>query len=547
MINVITRHNAALAAAVAAASVVVPDVPAAAETPVATVTLPMLDDGVVITIRKAPPVQTTATVSGQVEAPRESPPAAQSVPASTVKRAVSAPAAPAPAAPAPVELVPAPAPVAAGGESKPAPVPDEGVAAPAELVPAPAPAGSESKTGTKTAVNSSNRSGMPWQNGVFAHSPDRVVRFQEKTGRPVDTLVVFPARDSWENVWSTWWLETAPPGFTGTLDVGVALWQDDGSLEAAASGAYNENWEKLGKLIEERYPGSSVRIGWEFNIGGWNHSANPENVEQWKQAYRHASKSLKKGGPSLLTTWNPNKGKGDSLPDASMAWPGDDVVDIVGLDAYDWWPAYNETTWPEHRDGDQGWKHWIDFARTHGKKFSAPEWGIAPSNGQSGGDNPYFIKVVMDLLKAEHAKDGIVHSASYFDEPADYIKNSIGDGQVPKAGEQLRTSLAEIAEGGSSSAATAGQPKSGTSGVPQSEGDASSSESKDVAVPAPVAAPAEGEVKPVTSSSESKDVAAPAPAAAPVSANQPADEQAQSGDGAWTKAEDGHGPVPAAS
>ncbi|MDO5627636.1 MAG: hypothetical protein Q4G43_04870 [Mobilicoccus sp.] len=311
--------------------------------------------------------------------------------------------------------------------------------------------------------------------GVFGHSTDRTLRFQEKVGRPVEVIGVFPARGSWDTIMDPWWLDVAPEGFTGILDVGVPLWQEDGSLSAAAGGADAARWEELGRVIHERYPGSTVRIGWEFNLGGWSHHATDENVEEWKQAFRHASAALKRGGPSLLVTWNPNKGRGDSLADASKAWPGDDVVDIVAIDAYDWWPAYSESTWPEHRDGDQGWRYWVDFARSHGKQFAVPEWGVAPGNDHGGGDNPYYIGVVMDFLIEEHRKDGIMHSAVYFDEPDAYIANSIGDGQVPRAGEALAEKLRLLGSGGGVSGgarpgAPPAQPGTGTAADPAQPG-----------------------------------------------------------------------------
>lgn len=292
-----------------------------------------------------------------------------------------------------------------------------------------------------SATVSDTASGLRWRSGVFGHSLERTVRFQEVTGRPIDVIGVAPSRGSWESIMDGWWLERAPEGFRGTLDVAVPLWQEDGDLATAAAGGYNAQWEHLGHVISQRYPGSTVRIGWEFNLSGWSHHANEGNVQQWKQAFRHASAALKQGGPSLLVTWNPNKGRGDSLPDAALAWPGDDVVDIVGLDAYDWWPAYSPSTWPQHRDGDQGWAFWVDFARSHGTKFSVPEWGVAPGNDHGGGDNPYYVHTVMDYLASEHAKDGIVHSALYFDETAPYIANSIADGQVPQAGAAYREAM----------------------------------------------------------------------------------------------------------
>lgn len=304
---------------------------------------------------------------------------------------------------------------------------------------------SDTLRNTVSHTGSDTASGLPWRSGVFGHSLERTVRFQEVTGRPIDVIGVAPSRGSWESIMDGWWLERAPEGFRGTLDVAVPLWQEDGDLATAAAGGYNAQWVRLGRAISQRYPGSTVRIGWEFNLRGWSHHADEGNVQQWKQAFRHASAALKQGGPSLLVTWNPNKGRGESLPDAALAWPGDDVVDIVGLDAYDWWPAYSPSTWPEHRDADQGWAFWVDFARSHGTKFSVPEWGLAPGNDHGGGDNPYYVQTVMDYLASEHAKDGIVHSVLYFDETEPYIANSIADGQVPQAGAAYREAMDKIA------------------------------------------------------------------------------------------------------
>ncbi|WP_052466820.1 glycoside hydrolase family 26 protein [Mobilicoccus massiliensis] len=407
---------------------------------------------------------------------------------------------------------------------------------------------------------------------MFAHSTDRVERFQEKVGRPVDVLGVFPARGSWESIMDTWWLDRAPAGFTGILDVGVPLWQDDGDLATAAQGGYDANWEQLGRTIHERYPGSTVRIGWEFNLGGWNHHATDENVEQWKQAFRKASVALKRGGPSLLVTWNPNKGRGDSLADAAKAWPGDDVVDIVAIDAYDWWPAYSDATWPEHRDGDQGWKQWVDFARAHGKKFAVPEWGVAPGNDHGGGDNPYYIGAVMDFLAAEHAKDGIVHSAVYFDEPADYIRNSIGDGQVPLAGEALAARLAGLEARPSAPPATSDEPAPSTpapatattprpSGAPdsppssateRSESGRASEDSSTGDAPGAAATAAPGHPDPTSPDPTSTDPTSTDPTSGDLSSTHPPRpeesrrETVDSGGAPaapWIPA-DGHGPVP---
>lgn len=171
----------------------------------------------------------------------------------------------------------------------------------------------------------------------------------------------------------------------------------------------------------------------EMNIHNWDWAANPDNVEQYKEAFRRASVNLKRGGPKLRIVFNPNEGRGDTLPDATMAWPGDEYVDIVGIDAYDWHPPYDEKGWEEHRTKNQGWDFWADFARQHGKKFAVPEWGVIPGSEASGGDNPAYI----DYVYAWMLKNAdIMAFESYFDEPADYCKCALSLNPNAKAAYQ---------------------------------------------------------------------------------------------------------------
>lgn len=287
-----------------------------------------------------------------------------------------------------------------------------------------------------------NASGLPFYLGCFAHSPDRVLRHQSKIGRKVTCLQVSPTRGSWAAAFNTWWM-AKPAGFTGIYDVAVPLWQADGNLATAAAGGYDTHWERLGKLLHDAAPGSLIRPGWEFNLDGWDHHANTGNVAQWREAFRRAYTAIKRGGPSVMVEWNPNAGGAGPLSKVEDAWPGDGYVDVVGLDSYDWWPPYtSDTAWAKHRDEYGGWKHWVDFARAHGKLFAVPEFGLAPGNSNGGGDNPKFFQYVMPFL-AQHRD--ILYMASYFDEPASYIRNSIGDGQVPLGAAEYKRQLDVIA------------------------------------------------------------------------------------------------------
>ncbi|MDO5628688.1 MAG: glycosyl hydrolase [Mobilicoccus sp.] len=277
------------------------------------------------------------------------------------------------------------------------------------------------------------QSGLLWDSGVVHNEADLSEEFEQLRGKPLDVIGVAPTRDSWKELLNAWWLTdmSIPPDFEGTLNVALPLFPADGSMADAASGADNEKWEQMGRLIAEKYPTAYVRPGWEFNIRDWDWAVTKNNVEEYKQGFRNASTSLKKGGPDLRIVFNPNAGKGNSLADARLAYPGDDVVDIIGIDAYDWSPPYDDGRgWERHRTQAGGWDFWGDFARERGKQFAVPEWGVITGSPDSGGDNPHYINKVMGWMR-ENAD--IMAFDTYFDEREAYCTCSLT--QNPRAKE----------------------------------------------------------------------------------------------------------------
>lgn len=305
-----------------------------------------------------------------------------------------------------------------------------------------APGARESNARSERSVRAS---GLAWHSGVFSHDAQQTTQFAQARGRPVDVLAVFPTRDSWATILQDWWMSptAVPEGFTGTLAVGVPLFPGDGSLAAAASGADDARWEELGRLIASRYPDAWVRPGWEMNIPNWPWAATPENVSEYKVAFRRAATALRRGGPGLRIVFNPNEGRGASLPDARLAYPGDDVVDVIGIDAYDWYPAYDSGGWEEHRTKDQGWDFWANFARARGKKFAVPEWGVMTGSDASGGDNPTYIRSVLEWM-GDNAD--IMAFDAYFEETQDYCRCALS--LNPKAAAEYAAVLPQVAGAG---------------------------------------------------------------------------------------------------
>ncbi|WP_226345330.1 malectin domain-containing carbohydrate-binding protein [Agilicoccus flavus] len=322
----------------------------------------------------------------------------------------------------------------------PAPAPTT----PAPTTPTPVPTTPKPTTPT---TSTKRASGLIFDSGVFSmHKASEATSFENNRGAKNDVLAVFPTRDSWSSIHELWWMDSqrVPAGFTGTLNVGMPLFPKNGNLSTAAAGGYNAEWEKFARNLAAKYPTAYVRPGWEMNLPGWYYHATPANSAQWKQAFRHAVISMRRAAPGLRMVFNPNEGPGQTgTLDAAVFWPGDDVVDIVGIDAYDWDPPFTTSAnIAYHRDKAYGWNHWLNFAKAHGKKFALPEWGVAPANSGSGGDNPTYIDFVYGWLQAN--RDHIAFE-TYFQESDSYIRSNLFSGS-PKASSAYKAWMPRLAQ-----------------------------------------------------------------------------------------------------
>lgn len=242
----------------------------------------------------------------------------------------------------------------------------------------------------------------------------------------------FEPTDSWENniegggwqlgEWQDW--KKADPSRRLILSVPLLPggWDRSGakkgegagkpvSFQAGAKGDYNAHFVNLAQNLVDRGLGDSVlRLGWEFNGGWytWRASDDPKGfIEYWRQIVT-AIRSVK-GAEKLQICWNPALGW-QQFP-AEGAYPGDEYVDIVGLDVYDesWakdtYPipdgataddieARRQRAWSDFTYGGQmGLKQWSDFAKAHGKLFAIPEWSISKrEDGHGGLDSVGFVE-----------------------------------------------------------------------------------------------------------------------------------------------------------
>ncbi|HVU73996.1 MAG TPA: hypothetical protein VHE83_13610 [Mycobacteriales bacterium] len=282
---------------------------------------------------------------------------------------------------------------------------------------------------------------VTWKSGAYPGNTidtTAIDAFGTYRGRAADVATMFQIRDSWDTIAHNSWAIDQYNGFAGKLSIGVPLIPTDGSttLAQVASGAHDADFASFAKLLLAAGRGDSdIRLGWEFNgnFQPWAAWDAPTFVA----AFRHAALAMKAVAPDLTIDYNGNLGVSQCGNDPfGNLYPGDDVVDVIGVDAYDnhWNTVTDAASWSHFHSQTGGLDDWYAFAQQHGKPLSVPEWGL---DKDGGADNPYYVKAMFSWFQS-HAS-GLAFE-SYFNEPADYIASSLeGPDQNPNAASAYAT------------------------------------------------------------------------------------------------------------
>jgi hypothetical protein len=181
--------------------------------------------------------------------------------------------------------------------------------------------------------------GLPWRSGATGGGFPCLGQMR---GRALDALNLLIAPNSFADMvkntggWLQSYASKAP-----LLVVSLALLprNNRGEFAQCAAGAFDDYFRQIGANLQ-RSPaqGVVVRLGWEANIGSHSHPwgvDSPAQVPAYIQCWRHAATALKAGGPGLNLEWtNAKKTQNRALHVLDM-YPGDDVVDVIGVHYYD--------------------------------------------------------------------------------------------------------------------------------------------------------------------------------------------------------------------
>ncbi|HEX7919452.1 MAG TPA: hypothetical protein VF583_00745 [Bradyrhizobium sp.] len=245
--------------------------------------------------------------------------------------------------------------------------------------------------------------------------------------------VDFYGQSSWDDFHKLDWV----PGLWKKLNPArnlawsVPLSMSGTPLADVAGGLHDAEFEAAARAIGAAHPKAIIRLGWEMNISnsGWFAKGHEDD---YIKAFRRVVGIFRRHSRSFKFDWCPGWGAQDMPADA--AYPGDDVVDFIGLDVYDF-----------KSDGSAA-ERWINsclkapfglewqraFAASRGKLMSYPEWGV----GQSG-DNAFFVQQMHDWFAANQAA---IAYAAYFDVDGLW-PTQIDNGRFPESASLFRKLL----------------------------------------------------------------------------------------------------------
>lgn len=157
-------------------------------------------------------------------------------------------------------------------------------------------------------------------------------------------------------------------------------------LRRGAAGEFDKHYRTLAeRLVKLRVPDTVVVLGWEMNGITYTHRCGPD-PEAWKKYWKRIVTTMRSvPGQKFKFDFAPNRGR-DAIP-WTECYPGDDVVDVIGMDSYDQ-PA--GTDFAEQVSEPYGLKKHVEFAKAHGKEISYPEWGLFRN-----GDNEEYMRKML--------------------------------------------------------------------------------------------------------------------------------------------------------
>jgi hypothetical protein len=245
--------------------------------------------------------------------------------------------------------------------------------------------------------------------GVFLGDEAALEPWEAWFGRPVDRYSFIVPTDGWrsyriENM--PFERPIRPIAADRDISISVRMFPPAATtMEAVAEGNHVRQHKTFARsLVDNDLGDATLRIGAELN-GEWAADGAVGRPEMFIQSWKQMTGAMDAvDGAEFEYVWAPHIGRRDMDP--TLAYPGDDWVDYIGLTVYDASQLYfpvecdetcvstrREQTWEMLVTQEFGLDFWAQYARDHGKPLVFPEYGVVSRswNDTGGGDNPRFF------------------------------------------------------------------------------------------------------------------------------------------------------------
>lgn len=178
---------------------------------------------------------------------------------------------------------------------------------------------------------------------------------------------------------------------------GAGTNQPDYRLKNITNGKFDQYLRESARAARNTGETIWLRPFHEMN-GNWSSysgTTNGNSPEDFIPAWRHIVDIFRQeGADNVLFVWSPNT---NSVPDTpenaiSVYFPGDDYVDIIGIDGYNWGTS-------------QSWSHWNSFYDTFAKSYKTctslstkPIIIAETGSSEKGGDKAAWIKDTFNTI-----------------------------------------------------------------------------------------------------------------------------------------------------
>lgn len=244
-----------------------------------------------------------------------------------------------------------------------------------------------------------------WPSGMSCFYGGMMSTLEGWRGSSFGVLHGWANQDTWSNA-LTFFNNSVPSEFVAksggwrkiAISTPLLTQQTKGQFSQCAAGAFDQYFRGMAqRLVWRGATNVIIRLGWEFN-GTWFPWSVNGNYSGYKACFRRAVQAMRSVVPGLQIEWPVNRESwnGKYQATAANAYPGDDVVNIIGLSYYDQWPAATSlSVWNANFKPELDF--WANFARSRGKKLAFGEWGLGNKSGGAF-DNPLFIQKMREFF-----------------------------------------------------------------------------------------------------------------------------------------------------